>query len=63
LCDMHGNVWQWCANLYENDKDRRVLRGGSWYDVARRCRAAFRNWVAPGFRDHYVGCRACFRLD
>ena len=28
--DMAGNAWEWCENLFQKDREWRVLRGGSW---------------------------------
>jgi formylglycine-generating enzyme required for sulfatase activity len=63
LCDMHGNVWQWCDNLDDKNADTRVLRGGSWIDDAWLCRAAHRVCAASGARHDAYGCRACFWPD
>jgi len=73
LCDMHGNVWEWCfdqwhesyedapvngnAWLSDGDETQRVLRGGSWFTDPRRCRSASRNDATPENRYYILGFR------
>jgi len=59
LYDVHGGIDEFCQDVWHSsydgapddgsawlqggDPDRRILRGGSWYDIAQHCRSAHRN--------------------
>jgi formylglycine-generating enzyme required for sulfatase activity len=70
LCDMHGNVCEWTASAYRpypydpqdgrerpGAADERAVRGGSWDDLPRRCRSAFRLSYQPTQPVYNVGFR------
>jgi serine/threonine protein kinase/formylglycine-generating enzyme required for sulfatase activity len=63
LCDMHGNVWEWCDNWSGAEQLTRVLRGGAWLYAAPGCRAAAREGNDPEARIFHSGLRVCFRPD
>ena len=77
LYDMHGNVWEWVEDIYQDsytglqtdgsantsrgDSSRRVLRGGAWDRHGSFSRSAFRGKPNPTFRSNYYGFRVVAR--
>ncbi len=73
LYEMHGNVWEWCNDIFtehlgtqavsdtwQADKNKdalRVLRGGSWNGFGRFCRSAIRRRYVPDLRNDNIGFR------
>ena len=58
LCDMSGNVWEWCADLYKPGSRWGVLRGGSWANSNRaELLSSYRNVVDRKERDVIYGFR------
>jgi formylglycine-generating enzyme required for sulfatase activity len=75
LHDMHGNVSEWCQDVWHGNyegaptdgsawatggnQQRRIIRGGSWLTAPRYCRSAFRYNYNADYRCSTVGFRVC----
>jgi formylglycine-generating enzyme required for sulfatase activity len=58
IYDLGGNVWEWCQDWYDEEKEYRVLRGASWRSHVRvTLRSSSRYYVPPVFRDDRDGFR------
>jgi formylglycine-generating enzyme required for sulfatase activity len=72
LYDLHGNVLEWCADMWSDsylgaprdgsiwekgDKARSPLRGGSWFNIPRNCRSAYRTFNSRDGADVNIGFR------
>ncbi|MEI7845282.1 MAG: SUMF1/EgtB/PvdO family nonheme iron enzyme [Chloroflexota bacterium] len=72
--DQSGNVYNWTSSLYlpypydpakselTEDQGQRTLRGGSWYDLSRNARCAYRDRYFPDFFNLSIGFRCVVSL-
>lgn len=58
LLGVGGNVWEWCADWYDDAHTYRVRKGGSWiFDNEVSLRVAYRGFDMPTARFDSIGFR------
>ena len=72
LFDMHGNVWEWCKDVWDvNQKFRnlsekscyRVIRGGSWFDDKPNCCSSSRRQAEQENKNDTLGFRVVMDIN
>jgi formylglycine-generating enzyme required for sulfatase activity len=78
ICDLHGNLWEFCSDRWHADyvgapfdgtpwewggeAGYRIARGGSWHEPPGNCRSATRLRVSEKERDDFYGFRLALSL-
>ena len=78
IYDMHGNLWEWCADNWLDDYSSsprddssyqtrdslyRVARGGSWHEPPSLCRSAARLRVLQSDAEEVLGFRVISNIN
>jgi sulfatase modifying factor 1 len=57
LFDMLGNVWEWVEDVCNCDPKRRIMKGGSFYNISRDLRVPNRETPLDGLQHRNIGFR------
>lgn len=70
IYDLTGNVWEFCSDWYglyqpgfkatpqgPQAGERKIIRGGSWFEDSKNCRVTVRNKIQPESVSNHIGFR------